>query len=151
MTEKTGRKQNPAAFRPGQSGNPAGRPRGARNRTTLAVEALLEGQAEALTQQAIHMALNGDTTALRLCMERIAPPMRERPVTLSMPTPGAPADLPATMAALVDAVATGELTTGEAERLAKLVGVYVQALEATEFEQRLHALEEQQGQHGSRR
>jgi hypothetical protein len=55
------------------------------------------------------------------------------------------------MAALVDAVATGELTTGEAERLAKLVGVYVQALEATEFEQRLHALEEQQGQHGSRR
>lgn len=39
-----------AAWKPGESGNPAGRPKGARNKATLAVEALLDGQHEALTQ-----------------------------------------------------------------------------------------------------
>jgi hypothetical protein len=48
MLEKTDTKQG-ARFLKGQSGNPSGRPRGARNKTTLAVEALLDGEAEALT------------------------------------------------------------------------------------------------------
>lgn len=141
MTEKTGGKQNPARFQPGQSGNPAGRPKGARNRTTLAVEALLDGQAEQLTQKAISMALDGDTTALRMCLDRIAPALKERPVVLDMPAP-TPTGLPATMAALLQAVTAGEVTPTEAERLAKLVGVYVQALEASDFEVRLQALED---------
>lgn len=142
MTEKTGKKQNPAAFKPGQSGNPAGRPRGARNRTTLAVEALLDGQAERLTQKAVELALKGDTTALRLCMDRIAPPMKERPVQIDMPAPTVE-DVPQTMAALLSAVASGEVAPGEAERVAKLVAVYVQAVEAGEFHRRLEALEQQ--------
>ena len=58
-------------FEPGQSGNPSGRPRGSRNATTLALEALLDGQAEALTQKAIDLALTGDMAALRLCLDRI--------------------------------------------------------------------------------
>ena len=53
------------------SGN-SGRPKGARNRKTLAIKSLLEGQAEALTQTAISKALDGDSMALRLCMERRA-------------------------------------------------------------------------------
>ena len=60
------------------SGN-VGRPKGARNKQTLAIESLLEGQAEALTQTAISKALNGDSMALRLCMERIAPAAIVRP------------------------------------------------------------------------
>jgi len=72
MADNTGEKQ-PGQWKPGQSGNPAGRPKGARSKTTLAVEALLEGQAEALTQKAIEKALEGDGVALRLCLERIAP------------------------------------------------------------------------------
>src|SRR5262245_60454176 len=72
-------------FPKGQSGNPNGRPRGSRNSVTLACEALLDGQAEALTQKAIQMALDGDVVALRLCMERIYPPRKDRPVTLSLP------------------------------------------------------------------
>lgn len=150
MTEKTGRKQNPAAFKPGQSGNPAGRPKGARSRTTLAVEALLDGQAEQLTQKAVELAMRGDTTALRLCLDRIAPPMKERPVQIDMPTPTVE-DVPQTMAALLGAVASGEVTPGEAERVAKLVAVYVQAVEAGEFHRRLDALEQQVGQSGARR
>ena len=56
-------------FRKGQSGNPGGCPKGSRNAATLAVAILLDGQAEALTQKAIQMALAGDSVALRLCLE----------------------------------------------------------------------------------
>ena len=57
-----------------------GRPKGSRNKATIAIESLLEGQAEALTQTAISKALDGDSIALRLCMDRIAPPMKDKPV-----------------------------------------------------------------------
>jgi hypothetical protein len=65
-------------FQKGRSGNPAGRQRGCRNRATLAAEVLLEGEAEALTRRAIELALEGDTTALKLCLERIVPQRRSR-------------------------------------------------------------------------
>ena len=66
------------------SGNP-GRPRGARHKATEAAQALLDGEAEALTRQAVTMALDGDATALRLCLERIAPPRKDAPVTFELP------------------------------------------------------------------
>src|SRR5215475_9848913 len=79
-SENTIRKQPPGRrFRPGVSGNPAGRPKGARNKSTLAAEALLDGEAEALTRKAVEMALGGDTVALRLCLERLVPPRKDRP------------------------------------------------------------------------
>jgi len=62
-----------------------GRPKGSRNKATIAIESLLEGQAEALTQTAIKKALEGDSVALRLCMDRIAPPPKDAAVTFSMP------------------------------------------------------------------
>jgi hypothetical protein len=66
------------------SGNP-GKPKGARHRTTRAVEELLDGQSEAITQKAVDLALAGDTTALRLCLERIAPPRKDTPVLFDLP------------------------------------------------------------------
>jgi len=84
MLEKTDTKQG-ARFRKGQSGNPSGRPRGARNKTTLAVEALLDGEAEVLTRKAIERAKDGDSVALRLCLERILPPRKDRPVSFALP------------------------------------------------------------------
>ena len=70
MLEKTDTKQG-ARFRKGQSGNPSGRPRGARNKTTLAVEALLDGEAEVLPRKAIERAKEGDSVALgQSCMRR---------------------------------------------------------------------------------
>jgi hypothetical protein len=67
---------NKGQFGAGQSGNPAGRPKGARNHTTRAVEALLDGEAEALTRKAIEMALDGDGPAMRLCLDRLCHPAR---------------------------------------------------------------------------
>src|SRR6476469_4946603 len=72
-------------FQKGQSGNPRGRPLGARNRATQAIEALLDGEAQALTRKAIEMALGGDMVAMRLCLDRLAPPRRDRPVPFSLP------------------------------------------------------------------
>jgi hypothetical protein len=72
-------------WKPGQSGNPKGRPKGSRNRVSVACDELLDGEAEKLTRKAIEMALGGDNTAMRLCLERICPPRKERPINLSLP------------------------------------------------------------------
>lgn len=76
---------NKGQFGPGQSGNPAGRPKGSRNHTTRAVEALLDGEAEALTRKAIQLAQDGDTVALRLCLDRLLPVRKDRPITFDLP------------------------------------------------------------------
>src|SRR6266478_9460794 len=80
MADKTAGKQRGRPFLRGESGNPAGRPMGARHKATVAAEALLDGEAEALDGKAVEMALAGDGTTLRLCLDRIIPPRRERPV-----------------------------------------------------------------------
>lgn len=123
-------------------GNP-GKPRGARSQTTLAIESLLGKEATKLTRKAIKSALDGDGTALKLCMERIAPVRRGRVVTVeSFPKVSSAADVPGAISALLQAVAKGELTTDEAESIASLCSRYVNALEAVEHEARLKALED---------
>ena len=67
------------------TGGNFGKPKGSRNKATIAIESLLEGQAEALTQTAISKALDGDSMALRLCMDRIAPLPKDN--TISFPLP----------------------------------------------------------------
>ena len=71
----------------------SGRPAGARNRATMAALELMDGEAEALSHKAIEMALAGDTVALRLCLERVAPPRKDAPVTFTRHSPsGLPFD-----------------------------------------------------------
>jgi hypothetical protein len=126
--------------RPFQQGNP-GRPKGSRNKATLALEALLDGEAEALTRRAIEMALDGDTTAMRLCMDRIMPPRKDRPVMFTLPKLETPGDAVKATAALAEAVAVGDITPMEAGELAKLVEGFTKAFELHEIEQRLAKLE----------
>ena len=84
-TAKTARKSRGRPFPKGQSGNPAGRPRGSSNRATRAAELLLDGEATALTRKAVELALAGDQAALRLCLDRTVAPRRERAVELALP------------------------------------------------------------------
>ncbi len=72
-------------FEKGRSGYPGGRRAGSRNKKTLAAMALLEGEAEGLTRKAVELAMRGDPAALRLCLERILPPCRERAVKFAVP------------------------------------------------------------------
>jgi Family of unknown function (DUF5681) len=128
-------------FKPGQSGNPAGKPKGTRNATTLALETLLDGQATALTQKAIDLALTGDMAALRLCLDRILPPRKDRPVTFTLPPINSAQDAAATVSAVLAAVATGEITPADAGEISKLIEAYVKAFETAELAERLERLE----------
>lgn len=128
-------------FQPGQSGNPAGRPKGARNKTTLAVEALLDGEAEAISRKAIAMAKDGDMTAIRLCMDRIVPPRKDRPIPFPMPKMETAADAVKASAAVIAAVAEGELTPSEAAELTTMVEAFARTIEVADLETRLIALE----------
>jgi len=141
MAANSARNQRGRPFVKGQSGCPAGKPKGARHRTTLAAEALLDGEAEVLTRKAIELALAGDSPALRLCLDRILPPRRERPVRFALPLLEGAGDAVAAMAAITAAVAAGEISPGEATELSRLVQGYVVALEARDFDQRLRAIE----------
>src|SRR5690349_7953244 len=134
-------KQRGRPFEKGQSGNPAGRPKGSRNATTIALENLLDGQAEALTNKAVEMALNGDMAALRLCMDRILPPRKDRPVTFNLPSINSAGDAAAVTSAVLSAVANGEITPTDAGEIGKLVEAYVKAFETAELAERLERLE----------
>ena len=128
----TARKQA-GGFQKGQSGNPRGRPAGSRNGATLACEALLEGQAEALTQKAVAMALAGDTVALKICIDRIFPPRKDRPVAFPLPPINTARDAADVMSSVMNAVATGQLTPADASEISKVVACTVKSFEAAEF------------------
>ena len=133
---------NGKPFEQGQSGNPGGRPKGARHRTTLAMEALLDGEAETLTRKAIELALDGDGPALRLCLDRLAPVRKDRHAVFDLPVIDTTADLPKATSALLQAIASGDLTPSEAADIGKAVDAHVRAIEATDLHQRLARLEE---------
>jgi F0F1-type ATP synthase gamma subunit len=128
-------------FEKGESGNPAGRPRGSRNRATLLMESLLADDAEAIGRKAIEMAKQGDMAAIRLCMDRLAPAPKGEPVAFELPPLEKPADSVAAAAEIVAAVAAGELTPSEAAELAKVIDVYVRAIATKAFDERLAKLE----------
>jgi hypothetical protein len=118
-----------------------GRTPGARNKATLAVEALLDGQHEALTQAAIRKALEGDTAAIRLCLDRIAPPRKDAPVSFALPAIKSAADTVTASSALLEAVAAGDVTPDEAGRVMALLMAHKGLVEAGDLEARIAALE----------
>jgi Family of unknown function (DUF5681) len=129
-------------FLPGQSGNPAGRPRGSRNKKTLAVETLLDGESEALMQRLIDLAKMGDDLAMRLCVERMLAPQRERPVPLRLPRIESDQDARRASAEVMDALGEGEITPKEAERLLRAVAGAAMIMQSTEIAARLNWIEE---------
>jgi len=123
-------------------GNP-GKPKGARHKATLAVQSLLDGSTEALTQKAVDMALEGDTTALRLCLERICPARKDMPVIFDLPEMNNSGDVLKAASAVLASVANAELTPIEGASVMALVESYRRTLEVTEFEKRIETLEAQ--------
>jgi hypothetical protein len=140
MTDNAEKKHG-GRWQKGQSGNPRGCARGSRHKATLAAEALLDGEAQALTRKCIEMAKAGDTIALRLCLERIVPPRKDRPVSFAMPEIASADDASQAMGSILRAIAAGDVTPSEASDIARLVEAYVKTLEIREIERRLAALE----------
>lgn len=138
MTDRKSGRNSDGTF---AAGNP-GKPKGTRHKATRAALALLDGEAEALTRQAVTMALEGDTIALRLCLERIAPPRRDAPVTFDQPRMETACDAAKAAGRVLEAVALGELTPIEGAHVMSLIETYRRTLETSELECRVAALEE---------
>ncbi len=115
---------------------------GSRHRVTRAIEEMLEGQHERLTQAAINKALEGDTVALRLCLDRIAPPRKDAHISIELPAVRSAADAVEASAAVLAAVSKGEITPDEAGRIMALLTAHKSILEAGDHEARIAALEE---------
>ena len=145
MTKKpknNGRKTD-GTFAPGNA--LGGKTKGARHKATRAVEELLDGQVDQLTQKAVDAALGGDMTAMRLCLERICPRRKDSPVQFAMPAMASANEAADALSGILDAVAQGEITPDEASRVASIVEVFRKTLETTELEARLSALEQAKG------
>lgn len=127
-------------FRPGQSGNPMGKPPGTLNRSTQAVQALLEGETEALTRKAIELALQGDMVALRLCLDRIAPPPKPaaRPIMLDGPMPNS---LTGIARELVAGAAQGNIPPDIAATLISAIANVAKVEEMEQLKARMESLE----------
>jgi hypothetical protein len=146
MAENTAGMQRGKPFPKGKSGNPRGKPKGARHKTTLLAEKLMQDDAENIVNAVLTAARAGDMTAARIVLDRIAPARRDNPVTFALPKIKRPADAVAASAAILSAVADGRLTPGEALEVSKLIEGFVKTLEVAELEQRLNELEERMRQ-----
>ncbi|MBV8753729.1 MAG: hypothetical protein JO328_12795 [Hyphomicrobiales bacterium] len=129
-------------FQPGQSGNPAGRPRGSRNKKTIVLEALVDGEAEEVMQKVIAFAKMGHDAAMRLCVERMMPPRRERPVPLALPRIETDADARQATADVIEALAEGEVTPKEAEQVLRTIAGAAVILQSSEVAARLSRIEQ---------
>lgn len=140
--ENTAPKQRGRPFEPGRSGNPNGRPKGSRNQATLLAESLLEGEVEAVICKVIEKAKEGDMTALRLCLDRLLAPRRERRVAFELPAKiETAADAARASSAVLAECAAGNLSPSEASEIQALISSHVRVLEVAELEARVAALE----------
>lgn len=139
---KSDGRRSDGTFAPGNS--LGGSRKGSRHRATLAIEALMEGEAEGLTRKAIDLALAGDGPALRLCLDRIAPPRKDNPVSFPLPAIRSAEDALIASSALLNALAEGEVTPDEAGRIMALLTAHKALVETSNLEARIKALEERQ-------
>lgn len=139
---ETTRPKHDNRWKPGQSGNPAGRPKGARHAALQALDAIGTASADALVRKAVDLALAGDMQAMRILMDRVWPTAKGRTVVVDLPELRAPGDLVAALAAVVEAVASGQATPDEGQALAAMVETQRRAIETQVLEARIVALEE---------
>ncbi|MGI9070812.1 MAG: hypothetical protein ACR2JB_05650 [Bryobacteraceae bacterium] len=144
MSESKNSKRTGHRFGPGNR-HGRGRPEGSRNRATILLQQMLAGEAEAITQKAIAMAKNGDGLALKLCMERLIPPVKDRHIQLTFPPVHTAQDVIEASFRLVQAVADGSITPGEAHAVSGLLEVHRRASETASLEKRIGELEAKVG------
>ncbi len=128
-----------ARFKKGQSGNRAGRPKGIKDRRVKYRE-LLEPHAKVLVKKAVQLALDGDTTALRLCLDRIIPTIRAKDEPIAV------GSLKGTLTeqgqAIIQAMGSGSLVPSEATTVLHALAAQARITELEVLEQRLRTLEE---------
>ncbi|KVU85019.1 hypothetical protein WL38_25870 [Burkholderia ubonensis] len=125
-------------FKKGQSGNPAGKPKGARDKRT-ALRELLQPHAADLVAKAVELAKAGDTTALRICIDRCIPAIKAKDAPVDLP------DLTGSLTeqgqAVMRAMAAGRITPDEANAVMQVISAQARIIEVDELEKRLAVLE----------
>ena len=129
-------------FKPGQSGNPAGKKPGTRHKATQLAESLLDSQVKELVGKCVEMALEGDGQAMKVCMDRLIPPRKDRPVAINFPKIEKASDVAEASSRIAESVANGEITPSEAQLLSSVVEAHRKNLETANLERRLQKLEE---------
>lgn len=118
-----------------------GRPVGSRNKTTLALEEILEGEGEAITRKLIERAKAGDMVAIRLCMDRLYPPRREEPVLLELPKIETAHDIVSAFQTVTSALSEGKITTSQAVNVLGVLEYGRKSIETLELARRVEELE----------
>jgi hypothetical protein len=142
MPDKTEKKQG--KFRKGRSGNPLGRPRGIRNKATIAAEALLEGEIEGICCKAIEEAKRGNIQAIKLVLDRVLPPKKETSIFIDLPVMKTSSDILEAVHRVTQAVSRGELSLSEGDCLTRIIERQAKVIEMNDFEERLKKLEDRQ-------
>ncbi len=145
---KSDSKQRRTQFQPGQSGNPKGRPAGSRSKATILLQAMIEGEGEAVVRAMVDAAKGGDVAAGRALLDRLVPPSKSRPVRIELPPIEAPGDVTKAIGAILDEVAGGNITPDEGAAVAGLVELKRRAIETTDLESRIARLESLQKEGG---
>jgi hypothetical protein len=140
--ENSGKIQAKGKYKKGYSGNPQGKPKGARNKSTLAAEAFLEGSLENICKKIEEEALNGNMQAAKMILERFLPTRKDRCIEIDLPSIDTFEDVVNAVGFIVNTVGRGKITPSEGELLARMIESYSKALEAFQFESRLKNLEE---------
>jgi Family of unknown function (DUF5681) len=140
----TNKKKKNGQFAKGTSGNPSGRPQGSRNQSTLLLESLLAGEAYELLRKAIELAKGGDVRALQLCMDRMLPPRKDRPVIFDLPPIQSVDDVSVAMMSILAAVSKGNITPQEGEDVSRILDRYAAVMVSQDLQQRVERLEHPQ-------
>ena len=141
MSENADKKQITSKFQKGQSGNPKGKIKGTKNKATLIAEMLLEGELEEICQRLIQEAKSGNMQAIKLVIDRLLPQRRNYPMSIELPQLNNASQALQAMALITMEVSNGNLSVKEGESLARMIDIYVRALEAHDYEMRLNKIE----------
>lgn len=144
MTENTDKKQQKHKFIKGQSGNPNGRPKGALNKSTLAIKNLFEGESEQIGRKAIEMAKNGEMQAIKLIIDRIYAPKKENSLNLDISKVSNSTSLINAGNDILLAISNGNITISEGKELFSILESMRKNIEIEDLEKRLEILENNQ-------
>jgi len=142
-SQTNGKRKAPStAFKPGQSGNPAGGKRGQRPLAFAALDALGQDNAQEIVRSVTQSAIGGDMRAAEIILRRVWPERKGRPLTISLPKITGSADLAGAMSTIVQAVTVGEITPDEGQALAALIETQRKTIETHDLASRIEALEQ---------
>jgi hypothetical protein len=114
-------------FQKGQSGNPAGPAKGTRHKITMLAEKLMAADAENIVAAVVTAARNGDMTAAKIILDRLVPVRRSN--SFDLPRIECRADRLPARAAILEAVANGDLTPSDAMDVFTLVDKFARSLD----------------------